>query len=184
MPAQLKAVLDRLNATLQKFSTAQRTLGLIGIAVVALGAVALSSWLGRPTMSPLFADLSGTDASAIVDELDADGVKYQLADGGSTVLVPADKLYGLRIELAAAGLPANADGGGYSLLDKMGMTSSEFQQDVTYKRALEGELAKTIGALDGVDTATVKLAIPKDSVFVEKTADPTASVFVRTRPGK
>ena len=183
MPAQLQAVLDRLNGTLQKFSTAQRTLGVIGIAVVALGAVALSSWLSKPTMSPLFADLSGPDASAIVDQLDAEGVDYQLADGGSTVLVPADKLYGLRIDLAAAGLPANADGGGYSLLDDMGMTSSEFQQDVTYQRALEGELAKTVGALDGVDTATVKLALPEESVFVEETADPTASVFVRTRPG-
>lgn len=183
MPAQVQAVLDRLSGTMRQFSTAQRTLGVIGIAVVVLGAVALSSWVSRPTMSPLFADLSGPDASAIVDQLDAAGVQYELADGGSTVLVPADKLYGLRIDLAAAGLPANADGGGYSLLDDMGMTSSEFQQDVTYQRALEGELAKTVSALDGVETATVKLALPEESVFVEETADPTASVFVRTRPG-
>ncbi len=110
-------------------------------------------------------------------------MKYELADGGSTVMVPADQLYAQRIKLAAAGLPSNSDGGGYSLLDQMPMTSSEFQQQKTYQRALEGELAKTISAIDGVDTATVRLALPEDTVFVSEKADPTASVFVRTRAG-
>ena len=64
----------------------------------------------------------------------------------------------------------------------MGVTSSEFQQSVTYKRALEGELAKTIEALDGVKTASVRLAIPEETVFVSEKADPTASVFVDTEP--
>ena len=72
---------------------------------------------------------------------------------------------------------------GYSLLDKMGVTSSEFQQSVTYKRALEGELASTISAMDGVKTAAVRLAIPEKTVFVSKTPDTTASVFVETAPG-
>ncbi|WP_028048009.1 flagellar basal-body MS-ring/collar protein FliF [Cellulomonas sp. URHE0023] len=183
MPAQLQAVLDRLTGAVKQFSVAQRTLGIIGIAVLVLGAVFLSSTLSKPTLSPLFTSLSGEDASAVVDQLTADGVTYELADGGSTVLVPADKLYGERIKLAAAGLPTNADGGGYSLLDDMPMTASEFQQQKTYQRALEGELAKTIGAIDGVETATVKLAVPEDTVFVDKKADPTASVFVRTTRG-
>ena len=183
MPAQLQAVLDRLTGAVKQFSMAQRTLGIIGIAVLVLGAVFLSSTLNKPTLSPLFTSLSGADASAVVDQLTSDGVKYELSDGGSTVLVPADKLYGERIKLAAAGLPTNADGGGYSLLDNMPMTASEFQQQKTYQRALEGELAKTIGAIDGVQAATVKLAVPEDTVFVDKKADPTASVFVRTTPG-
>ena len=183
MPAQLQSALDRLTGAIKQFSMAQRTLGIIGIAVLVLGGVFLSSYLTKPTLSPLFTSLSGTDASAIVDELDAAGVTYQLTDGGSTILVPADQLYGQRIKLAAAGLPSNADGGGYSLLDNMPMTASEFQQEKTYQRALEGELAKTIGAIDGVEAATVKLAVPEDTVFVDKKADPTASVFVRTTRG-
>ncbi|GAA3795371.1 flagellar basal-body MS-ring/collar protein FliF [Cellulomonas soli] len=183
MPAQVQAALDRVTGAVKQFSLAQRTLALIGIAVLVLGAVALSSWMSRPTLSPLFSGLSGTDASAVVDQLEADGVAYELADGGSTVLVSADQLYSERIKLAAAGLPANADGGGYSLLDDMPMTSSEFQQQTTYQRALEGELAKTVSALEGVETATVQLALPQDSVFVSEKADPTASVFVRTRTG-
>ncbi|ROS25785.1 flagellar basal-body MS-ring/collar protein FliF [Cellulomonas sp. PhB150] len=183
MPAQVQAALDRLTGAVKQFSMAQRTLAIIGVAVLVLGAVGLSSWMSRPTMSPLFTSLSGADASAVVDELDAQGVAYQLADGGSTVLVPAKNLYSQRIHLAAEGIPANADGAGYSLLDDMPMTSSEFQQEKTYQRALEGELAKTIGAIDGIDAATVKLAIPEDTVFVATKQDPTASVFVRTRAG-
>ncbi|MBO3100687.1 flagellar basal-body MS-ring/collar protein FliF [Cellulomonas fengjieae] len=183
MPAQMQSAMNRLTAAVKAFSLAQRTLAIIGVAVLVLGAVALSTWLSKPTMSPLFTSLSGADASAIVDELETAGVSYQLADGGSTVLVPADQLYGQRIKLAAAGLPTNADGGGYSLLDEMPMTSSEFQQQKTYQRALEGELAKTIGAIDGVDVATVRLAMPEDTVFVSEKADPTASVFVRTTTG-
>lgn len=183
MPAQVQAAMSRMSAAAKEFSLAQRTLVIIGIAVLVLGAVALSSWLSKPTMSPLFTSLSGADASAVVDELESAGVSYQLADGGSTVMVPADQLYSQRIKLAAAGLPTNADGGGYSLLDEMPMTSSEFQQQNTYQRALEGELAKTIGAIDGIDAATVRLAMPEESVFVSEKADPTASVFVRTRAG-
>lgn len=183
MPAPISGLLGRLNKTIHEFNVAQRTLAVIGVAVLVLGAVALSAWLSKPSMAPLFANLSATDASAIVDKLDSQGVTYQLTDGGSTILVPADKVYALRLSSAAAGLPAASDGGGYSLLDSMGMTSSEFQQQVTYQRAIEGELAKTIGALKGVTTATVHLALPEKSVFVSETADPTASVFVETAPG-
>ncbi|MCL3860856.1 flagellar basal-body MS-ring/collar protein FliF [Actinotalea sp. K2] len=182
MPTQISGALGRLQESIRQFTVAQRTLGLIGVAVLVLGVAALSSWLAKPTMSPLFANISTTDASAIVDQLQAEGVPYELTDGGSTILVPADRLYAMRLAAAAAGLPKGSDGG-YSLLDDMGMTSSEFQQQVTYQRALEGELAKTIGSITGVEAATVRLALPEKSVFVSETADPTASVFVKTAPG-
>jgi flagellar M-ring protein FliF len=134
-------------------------------------------------MSPLFSGLSGSDASAIVDQLTKDGVTYQLADGGATILVPQANLYSERIAMAAAGLPTNTDGNGYSLLDKLPVTASDFQQQTAYQRATAGELAKTVESIDGVEAATVKLALPQDSVFVSQQADPTASVFVRTRAG-
>lgn len=183
MPAQVQDALGRVTGMVRQLSLAQRTFALIGIAALVLGAVALSSWLSRPTLTPLFSGLSGPDASAVVDELGAAGVAYELADGGGTILVPAGVVYEQRVRMAAAGLPADTDGAGYSLLDEMPMTASEFQQETTYLRALEGELSRTVGAIDGVEAATVRLAIPEETVFVEETADPTASVFVRTRQG-
>ncbi len=169
----------RALGAIREFTIAQRTIALIGVGVLVLGGIALSAFLGKPSMSPLFSGLSGADASSIVEQLDKDGVEYQLTDGGATILVPTDKVDAERISAAAAGLPSEGTSG-YSLLDDMGVTASEFQQNVTYKRAIEGELAKTIESIDGVRSASVQLAIPKESVFVSETADPTASVFIST----
>jgi flagellar M-ring protein FliF len=184
MPAQVQDAWGRVTAAVRQLSLAQRTFAVIAVAALVLGAVALSSWMSKPTLVPLFSGLSGADASAVVDQLTSAGVQYELTDGGGTVLVPASAVYEQRVKLAAAGLPADADGAGYSLLDKMPMTASEFQQEKTYRRALEGELARTVGAIDGVEAATVRLAIPEETVFVAAKSDPTASVFVRTRPGR
>jgi flagellar M-ring protein FliF len=183
MPPFLTATATRLGATVKGFSTGQRTVAVIGLAILALGGVALTTWISAPTYAPLFTGMQSADASAVVQQLDKDGVPYQLADGGSTVLVPQEKVYGERLKAAAAGLPA-APTAGYSLLDKMGVTSSEFQQNVTYKRAIEGELGTTIAHLDGVNAATVQLAIPEKTVFTSHQEDPTASVFLQTLPGQ
>lgn len=182
MPAAVTGAFARLKERVGEFSLPQKTLALIGIAAVILGIVLAASWANRPTMSPLFSGLSGEDASAVVDQLTAAGVTYEITDGGGTILVPSESVYEQRIALAAQGLPSEE--GGYSLLDDMGMTSSDFQQQVTYQRALEGELAKTVRALNGVSAATVHLALPEESVFTETAAEPTASVFVQAETGK
>ena len=182
MPAPITSAFRRLVETVRGFSVAQRTIAIIGIAVLVLGVSAFATWALKPQYSPLFSGVNGSDANAIVEQLRSDNVPYQLADGGATILVPQEHVYDERLKAAAAGLPSS-NTGGYSLLDKMGVTSSEFQQSVTYKRAIEGELAHTIGALKGVKGASVHLAIPKDTVFVAQKADPTASVFVETQAG-
>jgi flagellar M-ring protein FliF len=167
----------RLLDTVRGFTVAQRTIALIGVAILVLGGVALSNWLGRPTYSPLFTGLSASDASGVVAQLAKDKVDYQLSDGGATILVPADKVDAERLAAASAGLPSSSTTG-YALLDNMGVTASEFQQNVTYKRAIEGELAKTISSISGVTAASVQLAIPQQTVFSDQQQDPTASVFV------
>ncbi|MEA5457145.1 flagellar basal-body MS-ring/collar protein FliF [Sinomonas sp. JGH33] len=182
MPPFATAAFRRFSATVRGFTLGQRTVAIIGLAVLALGSAALVSWLTKPSYAPLFTGLQSSDASAVVQQLGKDNVPYQLADGGATVLVPQDKVYDERLRAASAGLPA-APATGYSLLDKMGVTSSEFQQNVTYKRAIEGELGTTISHLDGVRAATVQLAIPEKTVFTSQQQDPTASVFVQTQPG-
>ncbi|MCZ0710310.1 flagellar basal-body MS-ring/collar protein FliF [Microbacterium paraoxydans] len=179
MPPAVTGAFQRMRRVVAGFSLAQRTIAIIGIAVLALGIIALSSWLSRPTYTPLFSGLNASDANAVVEQLRSASVPYELADGGATVLVPEKDVYDQRLAAASAGLPS-AGSAGYSLLDDMGVTTSEFQQSVTYKRAIEGELAATISAIDGVSAASVQLAIPEESVFVSETVDATASVFVET----
>ena len=182
MPAPISSVLRRLTHTIREFTIAQRTMAIIGFAVLALGIAALSFWVTRPQLSPLFSGLSGADANTLVEQLRTDGVQYEITGGGATIMVPEASVYAERLKAAAAGLPSSSTGG-YSLLDKMGVTASEFQQNVTYKRAIEGELAHTIEAMKGVKSASVQLAIPKDTVFVSQKTDPTASVFIATDNG-
>lgn len=179
MPQAVTSLFQRARRTIAGFTLAQRTIAIIGLAVLALGIAAFASWAARPTMTPLFTGLSATDASAVVEQLRSASVSYELSDGGSTVLVPEADVYDQRLAAAASGLPGDSSDG-YSLLDDLGVTTSEFQQSVAYKRAIEGELAATISSLDGVSAASVRLAIPEESVFVSETVDPTASVFVET----
>lgn len=173
--------LVKLGESIRGFTLAQRTIAVIGLAIVVLGTVALVSFASQPKMTPLFTGLSAEDASGIVEQLQADAVPYEITGAGGTILVPQENVYEARLKAATAGLPT-AGAGGYSLLDQMGVTASEFQQDVTYKRALEGELASTIMALDSVSMASVKLAIPEQTVFVDSATTPTASIFVQPKP--
>ena len=182
MPPQLTALVQRLGRTLGGFSTGQKVIAVLALVGVLIGGAAFTTWVGQPTYAPLFSNLAGSDASAIVDQLNADGVQYQLADGGQTILVPKDVVYAERVKLSGQGLPA-AETSGYSLLDQQGVTASQFQQQVTYQRALEGELSKTVQAINGVQNAVVHLAIPQKDVFLDEQKDATASVLVSTRPG-
>jgi flagellar M-ring protein FliF len=152
-------------------------IGLGAIVVtVAVGALVLGRTTTSTSMSPLYTDLQSADASAVVDALAAKNVKYQLTDAGHTVLVPSSDVYNLRVSMAGAGLPNSSQG--YSLLDKQGITTSDFRQHVDYQRALEGELDKTLEAMNGVQSASVHLALPDESVFIDTPANPTASVLL------
>ena len=182
MPQAMMGRLSGLSRALGEMTLGQKLVAVIGVLVLVLGGFYFVTWVTKPTFAPLYTGLAGEDASAIVDQLTTNGVPYELTDGGSTIMVPKDAVYGERIEASAAGLPASA-GSGYALLDNPSMTSSEFQQNVTWQRALEGELASTIEAIDGMQTAVVHLAIPEESVFSDGSAKPTASVLVRTKPG-
>jgi flagellar M-ring protein FliF len=117
-----------------------------------------------------------------VDQLNSQGVSYQLADGGATVMVPKDQVYDLRLSMSAKNLPSQSNTG-YALLDQQGITTSQFQQQVTYQRAVEGELAKTLEAIHGVNAAVVHVAMPKDTVFTDDQSKPTASVLLDLGPG-
>ncbi|GAA3261126.1 flagellar basal-body MS-ring/collar protein FliF [Dactylosporangium siamense] len=179
MRERLTALLQRGKDGWNAFTPGQRVVTIVAVLALAIGGYFFATWAGKPTMAPLFSNLAASDASAIVDKLNADGVTYSLSDGGSTINVPSDQVYNLRISMSGAGLPASGDAG-YALLDKQGIMTSEFMQQVTYRRALEGELGKTIEAINGVNKATVHLAIPQKDVFTDDQLAPTASVLVDT----
>jgi flagellar M-ring protein FliF len=174
---------DRAKTMLAGFTIGQRAVVMVAVVGLAFGAFALSKWAAQPTWSPLFLNLSATDASAIVDQLKTDGVQYELTNGGTTIMVPQQQVYDLRISMAGKGLSNASDSSGYGILDQQGMTATDFQQNVAYQRALEGELAKTLKAINGVNTAIVHLAIPKKDVFTTEEDKPTASVLLALAPG-
>jgi flagellar M-ring protein FliF len=180
--AGLKDIPASLAKSLKKFSGPQITVGVIGVVAIAILASILVSGLTKPQMAPLFSGISAADASAITTQLKTAGVSYELTNGGTTILVPEAQVDAQRIAAAAAGLPKETTAG-YSILDGLSSTSTDFQQTTSYKRAIEGELQKSIAAIEGVTADSVQLAIPAETVFVSQKADPTASVFVKTRPG-
>jgi flagellar M-ring protein FliF len=169
---------DRVTATLSRLTPVQRI--AVGAAVLTLvgGLVMFSRSGSGPVMAPLYTDLEARDAASVTEGLASRGITYELADGGRTVMVPEESVYEMRVALSAEGLPSSNEG--YALLDQQGITTSEFRQRIDYQRALEGELAMTLEAIDGVDSATVHLALPEESVFVDQPTDPTASVLVAT----
>lgn len=182
MRDKLPQPVRRVMSVFGSFTMGQKAVTLVGVAAIVIGGFFFATWAAKPSYSPLFSNLSGADASAIVDQLNSEGTQYELADGGKTIMVPKDKVYDLRIKMSGEGLPAQADGG-YSLLDKQGVTASEFTQHVNYQRALEGELQNTIKSIDGVQAANVHLVIPQKDVFAADEKKPTASVLITTSGG-
>jgi flagellar M-ring protein FliF len=144
--------------------------------------VGLSLWAGAPTYRILFSNLTEKDAGAVIATLQQMNVPYK-SEAGGAILVPADQVYDLRFKLASEGLPK---GGavGFELLDAPRFGMTQFQEQVAYQRALEGELARTIQALASVEQARVHLAIPKPSVFVRDQQKPSASVMVNLYSGR
>ncbi|GGL47435.1 flagellar basal-body MS-ring/collar protein FliF [Planomonospora parontospora] len=184
MQERALAALRKARSSFASFSTGQKAVTISLVLAIVVGGFFFSQWAAKPVYGTLYSNLSGADGNAIVEQLTADGVPYQLTDGGGTIMVPQAQVYDLRLKMSGQGLPTQADGGGYSLLDKQGVTTSDFMQHVGYQRALEGELARTIKAIDGVTSASVHLAIPQKDVFADDAAKPTASVLVGTQPAK
>ena len=183
MPGRLSSLKDSVRTTLAGFTAGQKAMTVLALVAMVLGGVLFTSWASKPAMVPVFTNLASSDAAAITEELTSRGTPYELSAGGSTVLVPQKDVYQLRLDLSAAGLPESGEAG-YELLDKQGITTSEFRQRVDYQRALEGELAKTISSIDGVDATTVHLVIPEESLFSEDGRKPSASVLIKDKAGK
>lgn len=181
MRANITRVLDRHRRSFSLFSPGQKVVAVVGTAALLLAAFMVFRWAAAPSYAPLFTNLSAEDASAVVEQLDADGVAYEIGAGGGTISVPRDLVYSTRIALSGEGIPSSGGDSGYALLDGQDISTSQFKEQTDFKRAMEGELATTIESIDGVETAVVHLALPPKEVFAEEQDPATASVLVDTR---
>ncbi|MAL01979.1 MAG: flagellar M-ring protein FliF [Alcaligenaceae bacterium] len=157
---------------------------LIGIASGILALIVVIALWARPAdYKVLFSNLEDRDGGAIVAALSQMNVPYRISNNGTAILVPADQVHATRLQLAEQGLPQSGEVG-FELLDNTQFGASQFTEQVTYQRALEGELASSVEAVHSVKSARVHLAIPRESLFVRQRQDPTASVLITLYPGR
>lgn len=154
---------------------------MAGVFAAVVGLVIGSAyWMTAPTYAPLYTDLDQESASAVVTQLKTAKVPYVIDDGGRTVRVPAERLDELRLSLASQSLP-NSGRIGFEIFDRTAFGTTDFLEHVNYRRALEGELARTIGTLGEVASARVHIALAKDSLFASEDHSAKASVVLRLR---
>ena len=171
-----------MNKLLAHLSWRQRITIVLVIVAAGAGLYALVQWRREADFRPLFTGLAPEDAAGIVQRLKESGVDYRLPEGGGVVMAPSARIAELRLVMAAAGLP-KAGRIGFELFDKTNLGATEFTEHVNYRRALEGELERSVMSLEAVEQARVHLTFPKDSVFLDAQQPAKASVLVKLRPG-
>lgn len=155
---------------------------IVGALAIAVLALSLAVWSTRTDYAVLFTRLSEADAANVLEQLKRQKVPYELADGGATIKVPATQVYETRLALVSAGVPLSG-GVGFEIFDRQGFGMSEQSQRVIYQRALQGELARTIGALDGVKSVRVHLVLPENTLFKRDREEARASVSLVLKAG-
>ena len=149
------------------------------VGVVALLLV-VGTWATQPDYALLFGNLPAQDAGRVIEQLDGEGVTYDLRDGGSSIYVPRSEVYGLRLRLATEGVVSQGPAG-YELFDGGTLGMTDFMQKLNVKRALEGELARTIASIQQVESARVHLVLPERSAFRDQQTAASASVVLAVR---
>ncbi|WP_041796638.1 flagellar basal-body MS-ring/collar protein FliF [Pararhodospirillum photometricum] len=162
-----------------------RLAALAGVGLALIGFIIyFASRMSSTQMDLLYGDLPPGDAKAIISQLEERNIPYQMGDGGKSILVPTDQVLKLRVQMAELALPTGATVG-YELFDSASaLGSTQFTQNINLVRALEGELARTIRSIDGIEAARVHLVLPKREPFTREEVQPSASVIVHMRGGR
>jgi len=179
----LRQLYTQLANIWKPLSLQQRILIGVGFAVALTGLLAISLWQTAPQYQVLFANLQYRDSAEVVDKLKSISVPYKLSDNGSTILIPQKRVAETRLALAQDGLPRGG-GVGYEIFDRSRLGITSFEQKVNFKRATEGELARTINQLEEVQWSRVQIAMPEERLFTEQQQEPTASVFLNLALGR
>ncbi len=177
------AILGQLTAGFVKLPLSQKILFPLLIIASIAGIIFVSKWANRPDYAVLFSDLEPQDASAVVERLKEQKVKYEIRGDGRTIAIsPPDMVHEVRMGLAGDGVPK---GGivGLEIFENTNLGTTTFQEKIKFQRAIQGELERTISSLESVTSARVHIAQPEKTVFAKKASDPTASVLLNLRPG-
>jgi len=181
----MKSFAQQSLTKVKSMSIGQRAMIVIGIAALVIAGSMGWSKVNQPTWAVLYGNLDDAHASAVLAKLDAKGIQHQIDGNGTRILVPKDQLAKVRLDLAAQGVSGQSVPAGWSILDSEGLATTDARQRIDYQRALEGELARTLMAMDAVSGATVHLTLPEKPIYAGSTTDtqaqPTASVLLGLR---
>ncbi len=140
----------------------------------------LISWSSRVEYGLLFGSMDPKEAAKTIEKLEELKIEYKLTDGGGTILIPREQVYETRIKLASEGILTQG-GTGFEIFDKTNLGVTEKVQNINFQRAMEGELQRTIRAINGIEFVRVHLVFPEERLFKEDQKEPTASVFLRVK---
>ena len=152
-------------------------------ALVAVGLIAAAVFYRQPDYKLLFSNVSDKDGGAIVAQLTQMNVPYKYSEGGGAILIPADRVHDVRLKLATQGLPKGSVTG-FELMENSKFGITQFQERLNFQRGLEGELTRSILALNAVQSARVHLALPNQNGFFREQQKPSASVLLSLHPGR
>jgi flagellar M-ring protein FliF len=179
----LKSIGAQAAALWRGMKTLQRAAVALVILAVLGGVLYLSLGETEPEHGVLFTSLSPEDAAAIVDALQAEKVPHRIEANGSRITVPRDRVEETRLSVTSKGLPRGG-GVGFELFDQQSFATTTFVEEMNYRRALAGELGRTIGSLDPIERARVHIAMSERSLYKKDEVSPAVSVAVRLRPGR
>ncbi len=164
--------------------TLVRKMTVVASALISLAAIAaMVNFSGQMDYQTLYSNLSSEDAATIVGKLQEKKIPYKINPSGDAITVASDKIPELRMELAASGLPRGGNIG-FEIFDQKSIGATEFEQKLNYRRAIQGELARTINSLEEIQQSRVHIAFPKDTLFIDQQQKATASVTVKLKAGK
>jgi flagellar M-ring protein FliF len=173
----MNPVIERVITTLKELPMSRKiALGVFAMVLVA-GFTTMFIWTNKTQFRAAYSGLTKEDAAAVVDVLKELNTPYQLTGDGTTIMVPEAVVYEVRLTMAKEGIPKGG-GVGYEIFDKSEFGTTEFVLKINKKRAIQGELSRTIQAFDEVKNARVMIVLPKDSVFVEEVKKPSASILL------
>lgn len=171
---------DQLQNIWKQLGGGQRLTLIVTALAVIVGLSGLVMWSSRPDYALLYGKLDDGESSKVIAALTEAGVPFQTSRGGGSISVPRDKVHQMRMQLASKGIP-RGEGVGFEIFDKPNFGISDFVQRANYLRAVQGELSRTIGQMDAIESARVMIVMPENRLLVDNTKKPTASVYVRVR---
>ncbi|HDH03003.1 MAG TPA: flagellar M-ring protein FliF, partial [Actinobacteria bacterium] len=164
--------------SVQVLPLAHKVVAGSALVVLALAGFLFFQWASTPTFAVLYNELDDRQLSEVIEGLDSQGVQYQVEAGGTRILVPRSQVATARARLASDGVSAGVSVEGYELLDQSGLSVSDFRQQIDYKRAIEGELSRTLVAMDAITSADILIVVPEEALFAQNQDPTTASVLI------